>query len=346
MKPSIEDLLAAPVGVALLDRLEAEHRPESFRPFEALPDSKPSAVLEAVKQVESMSLSELLSLALNAAESIAGPWSGGAPGSLALAYALVPARVAIAEALWERFADDLIRPMDPALKQCWLSDTAGRDPEAGFRDFGRVYGNGEFTWGGFWTITDPPPEIHDDLISTWEMFPGPITRWRLPVHPDIRLWTIDHPSDWARLVESYPKVASEGHSGWELPGPNQHLAEIRDLCAIENQHAARSTLSRHLLPDWRAVANEYDGVYLSWAGFLTAEGFVCDLADGGVTMLRYWGSERTLWLGDVFGIPEPLISPELSGSVCGTVGRDADKGDGVRTVTDLRWMSVTLGRSP
>ncbi len=291
-----------------------------------------------------MSSGQLLSAALEAAESIAGPWSGGAPDSLALAYTKAPARVAIAEALQDRFADDLLGSSEPALQQCWITDTKEWEPVARFRDFDRVYSNGEFVWDGFWTVTDPPPEIHDDLISAWEMMPGPITRWLLPVRPDTRLWTIDHPSDWVRLVESYPKAASQGHLGWELPGPNQHMAEIRGLCAVETQHAARAGSVHHVLPDWGAVASEYDGVHLTWAGFVTTEGFVSDLADGGVTMLRYWGSERTLWLRDVFGIPEPLVSPKLSGCVSEIVGSDADAGDEDRTRADLTWIAVTLGR--
>ena len=67
---------------------------------------------------------------------------------------------------------------------------------------------------------------------------------------------------------------------------------------------------RHrLVPDWAAVAADYDGVHLSWGGFLTAEGYVSDLDGGDVTMLRYWFSERTLWLRDVFGEPVPLDAP-------------------------------------
>jgi hypothetical protein len=346
MSPSLEDLLAAPVGVALLDRLEAQVRTEEFRPFDAFPDSKPETVGEAARRVESMALGELLSHVLDAAQRIAGPWSGGAPTSLALSYTLAPARVEIAEAVWRRFSDDLIGPLEPLLEQqCWLGDTSGWEKGTRYRDFTRVYGNGEFTWDGLWTVTDPPPEIHDGLISAWEMVPGPITRWCLPVNPDARLWTIAQPSDWVRLVESYPKVATESHSGWELPGPNQHLTEVRILSAVPNQHAVRSATSRHVLPDWVAVADDYDGVHLTWSGFLTAEGFVSDLADGGVTMLRYWGSERTLWLRDVFRAPEPLASPELSGSISGTTGQNADTGDDARTVADLQWMVKESGRS-
>ena len=63
------------------------------------------------------------------------------------------------------------------------------------------------------------------------------------------------------------------------------------------------------MPDWAAVAAEFDGVHLSWAGFLSAEGYVSDLDGDDVTMLRYWFSERTLWLRDVFGEPIPLEAP-------------------------------------
>ena len=342
MKPSIEDLLASPVGVSLLDRLEAEHRPESFLPFEAFPDSNPSAVLQAAERAALMPLGELLLLALDAAYQIAGPWNPSAPESLALAYRLAPSRMAIAVAVWDRLARSLIRPFDPTLQECWISQADRDDRIARFGDFSWVYGNGEFTFDGFWTVTDPPPPIHDGLILTWELMPGPITRSRLPVHPDIRLWTVDHPSDWVRLVESYPKIATTSHLGWELPGPNQHREEIRSLCAVDGQHAARVAPLRQVLPDWREVANDYDGVHLSWAGFLTTEGFVSDLTDGGVTMLRYWGSERTLWLRDVFGSPEPLTSPELSGCVSGIVGGGVDA---VLATMDRRWIAEALGRA-
>ena len=38
------------------------------------------------------------------------------------------------------------------------------------------------------------------------------------------------------------------------------------------------------------------------------------------------GSERTLWLRDVFGNPNPSTSPELSGRVSDMVGSDATRG--------------------
>ena len=124
------------------------------------------------------------------------------------------------------------------------------------------------------------------------------------------------------------------HHGWELPGPNQHGAEVARLARVVGQHAVRTSVNRHVLPDWTAVAETYDGVHLSWAGVLTAEGFVSDLPGGGVTMLRYWSSERTLWLRDAFGEPEPLAAPALSGRVSGLRGIDVAHGHETRVDRD------------
>lgn len=73
--------------------------------------------------------------------------------------------------------------MDREGQQWWTSATRGdpaMDRRRLFQDYREVYGNGEFTWAGLWTVTDPPPEVHDDLVSVWEIFLGPISRWRLP----------------------------------------------------------------------------------------------------------------------------------------------------------------------
>ncbi len=343
MTVAVDDLLAAPVGVALLDRIEALHRDE-FRPFDAFPVSDPNAIQRGAAHVAHMTFGELLALALRAAQYLAGPWSPGAPNSLAYAFALATTRQPIAEAICERFGAALAEPFDPRSQQCWLSDNPrGYVAERAFADFSRVYGNGEFTWDGFWTVTDPPVEAHDGLVSAWEMHPGPITRWSLPVRHGALLWTVDRPSDWVRLVETYPKVARGPHAGWELPGPSQSMTDVGALAAVRDQHALRTVVTRHILPDWEAVAQDYQGVHLSWGGFLTTEGYVADVGHGGVTMLRYWGSERTLWLADVFGDPQPLDAPELSGE-SGTIGLDASWGDDVRTAQDLADIATTLGR--
>lgn len=344
MVPVVDEILAAPVGVALLDRLELAER-GMFCPFDALTDSDPEPVERAVATVGTKPVGQLLHTALDAADRLAGPWSGGAPDSLALAYELAPARRSLAEALWKRFGESLAGPMD--VQEHWLSR---REPDMtivpGFIDFSRVYGNGEFTWSGFWTASAPAGEIHDDLVAAWEIVPGPISRWRMPVNPGARVWNIDHPSDWVRLVGTFPKVATEPHAGWEPPGPNQHRSDVARLASIPEQHGVRTMLDRHVLPDWDAVASEYDGVHLSWAGFITTEGFVNDLGDRGATMLRYWSSERTLWLRDVFGEPEPLQAPLLTGNVSGALGIDVTRDNEDRAASDRAEIAVRLNRPP
>jgi hypothetical protein len=50
------------------------------------------------------------------------------------------------------------------------------------------------------------------------------------------------------------------------------------------------------MPDWAAVATDWDAVHLSWLGLVTTEGRVIELDDGDVTIMRNWCSERTTWL--------------------------------------------------
>jgi hypothetical protein len=57
-------------------------------------------------------------------------------------------------------------------------------------------------------------------------------------------------------------------------------------------------------------------------------------------MVRYWGRERTSWLNDVFGVPEPLEAPELSGRINGDLGIDADD----RRANDVRTLGALVGR--
>jgi hypothetical protein len=305
-------LLVAPVGVALLAVLEGEVRDGlPAWPWQVPTDSDPNAVRAAADAVSTRSFGSLLAAAVDAATIRVGPWISGAADTLALAYRHAADRAPIARAIDERFGVDLHAPLAVDAQQWWHS---GRDTsfftEPRFRAFDQVYGAGQFTWAGLWTVSDPPPEVHADLVSAWELDPDPVSRWHLPVRPGARVLEIHRPQDWTMLVATHP-ATGRSHPEWELPGLNQHPGELRELTAIPGQHASRTSIHRHLVPDWALVAADYDGVHLSWAGFLTTEGFVSDLGDGDVAMLRYWFSERTHWLTDAFGEPVPLGAPSF-----------------------------------
>jgi len=73
---------------------------------------------------------------------------------------------------------------------------------------------------------------------------------------------------------------------------------------------------------------------------MTTEGYLSDLPDGSVTMLRYRFSERTLWLADVFGDPvpgPPLVMPRGVGSGEGSLSDE-------RRRSDLEVLNAALGR--
>lgn len=340
----VDGLLSAPGGAALLARLEIDQRTD-VAPFEVAADSDPDAVARAVRWVAENPFGEVAERIVDAAETIAGPWTSGAPSRVAACVRLACERESIAIEVVRRFDADLNRPSALGAQEWWSSapQPTSRQNRARFDNFEHVYGSGEYPWAGLWTVTDPPGEAHDALLSAWEIFPGPITRWRLPVRADARVWEIRRPEDWSRLVRTYPTPARHAHGGWALPGPNQHLDDIRGLLAVPGQNAVRVSSKTHLLPDWSAVAADYDGVHLSWAGFVTTEGRICDLEAGTVTMLRFWGSERTLWLADVFGRPEPLPAPRLSGRINDDRGADAFA-DPSRHAADLATLAAALGR--
>lgn len=307
----VEAVLEAPLGLTLLADVERRvhyDRPDrDSRPY--LPGSS-EAVEAAVEAMAGSSFGQLVELAVFSSTFDAGPWNPDAPEAVAEAYRLADARAPIAIALNDRFGPALHVPIGRDQQQWWRS---GHEPALPtgplFRSYERVYDAGQFSWAGLWTVTDPPAEAHEQLVDTWEFHEGPVSRWHLPLDSDARVFEIRRPSDWVRLVTEHPKDAATHSEHWELPSVNQDRSEISDLLLMPGQRAARAKIGRHLVPDWRSVADAYDGVHLSWAGFITSEGCISDLGGGDVAMLRYWFSERTHWLHDVFGEPQPLGAP-------------------------------------
>ncbi len=339
-----DEVMRCPASVALLEALEAEQRTDVSW-FSALTTADASAVEQAAAATAALTWGELVKCLVSAAERIGGPWQPEALPHLALAFQLAPARRPIADAIAAHFAA-APREIDLGAQEWWLTDSSNRVLRPAFCRSHYVYCCGEFTWNGIWTVTSPPPEVHDDLIDVWEMFPGPVSRWRVPIQTNARVFEVNRPTDWARLVTEFPLQASRPHGGWELPGPNQPRDEARQLELVSAGLAVR-TRAEVFMPDWAAVADAFDGVHLSWIGKLTCDGRVIDLPQLGehaVSIVRYWGSERTLWLNDVFGTPSPLVAPALTGRINGDTGIDAGESRRLRVDTDS--IAALLGRDP
>lgn len=69
-------------------------------------------------------------------------------------------------------------------------------------------------------------------------------------------------------------------------------ADWHDLCV---RYPAKGTKDSRLVPNWGAVAEEWDGVHLSLGGFLAAEQNRYESA-AGWSMLDFWHAEQTFWL--------------------------------------------------
>ncbi len=346
----VEAILEAPIGVVLLGRLEscAIHRDTCHN----LPDTSPRGVEAAVALVETMPFGEFIDLVVYCSVIDAGPWVEP-QRTAAEAYRDASQRAPIACAISERFGDELHNQFDGAAQQWWTTTSLWQHTTAPlFQNYEHVYYAGQFTWAGLWTVSDPPPFAHAQIASAWEMWDGPLTRWHLPPKPGVRIYEINRPEDWANLVVAHPRQAASRSECWELPSINRdrhHLDHdgLELLFNTPGQRASRRTMRNQLVPDWRSVAEHYDAVHLSWAGFITSEGCITDLDDGDVTMLRYWFAERTHWLADVFGEPEPALPPfipwELEDGSPSTV-RIGDEEE--RQQRDRIHLDELLGRRP
>ena len=357
----VEALTEAPMGVALLAEIESQAWPR-WRRRDA--DSDAEAVDLAVDWVGGTSLGEILRLAVWVGDSHVSPWNSDAPADLAACYRRAETRRPIAAAVGQRFGDVLHAPMDAESQEWWTTDYSPR-----------IVGRLEIG-GLLWTVSRLPPEVHDEFLVAWEFHPPPTSRWQVEIEGRPRVKEIHRPADWIDLVERWPDADSPMFErfgdNWAFksprpPTPRPFLSRLlstrrprrpgrdpydpdahnRELLDAPGQHAAYPAPARLVGADWRAAAEHYDAVHLSWAGFLTTEGYVSELADGSVTMMRGFASESTLWLTDRFApVPaSPLDAPEglTEEGGCRDLGISVAADDS-RAAWDMINLEVLLGR--
>ena len=90
----------------------------------------------------------------------------------------------------------------------------------------------------------------------------PLAWWSIRFLEEVRVFEIHGPSDWHSLCVGYPAIGTDDD---------------------------------RLVPNWGAVAQEWDGVHLSLGGLLTAEQHRYE-SPVGWTMLEFWYAEQTYWL--------------------------------------------------
>lgn len=97
--------------------------------------------------------------------------------------------------------------------------------------------------------------------------------------PEVRVLEVHSSEDWATLVSQYPLSArwARRRVWWESTGREEHW----------------------LLPDFAAVAADYDAIHVSVHGYLSTAGRAIEL-ERGATVLAGWSPDATYWLTDAF----------------------------------------------
>jgi hypothetical protein len=108
--------------------------------------------------------------------------------------------------------------------------------------------------------------------------------WPVAPRAGARVYEIGGPGQWAALVDRYPLevTRSRRHDWWRATGQAR----------------------RWLIPDYAAVAADWDAIHVSVAGYLTTAGLPVP-AGGAHTMLAGWDPDATWWLTDVLTRTSP-----------------------------------------
>ena len=138
---------------------------------------------------------------------------------------------------------------------------------------------------GFWTsrAVAPVPALH--LVCAEETGDERVVVWALRIAAGARVLEIRAPADWARLVESAPVDVTMSR-----------LGDWRSWTGHEGPF---------YLPDWRVVAEDFDGIHVTVGGYLATRGVAVPVADG-YSVLAGWDPDASLWLRDVIETVEQV----------------------------------------
>ena len=102
----------------------------------------------------------------------------------------------------------------------------------------------------------------------------PLAWWTLRLTENLRVFEVRGPADWHKLCVGYPEVGKDSRTHRPRAGGEDG----------------------RLVPNWGAVAEEWDGVHLSLGGLLTTEQNRFETSEGW-SMLEFWHAEQAYWLG-------------------------------------------------
>lgn len=180
-------------------------------------------------------------------------------------------------------------PVDaPAELERWKAHTIASEERA-LRDRPT---DPEAAWSGEWWST-PPRTLTTSTRGLGDL--GPIGLWLMEDNPGwerassravsvpdgVRVYEIDGPAAWARLCRERPvDVTGEKRHDW---------------------YRTTGRAGTWVVPDWSAVAREYDAVHLTMTGYLQAAGTAIAVDETRASVIAGWAPDETFWLTDVLG---------------------------------------------
>jgi phage baseplate assembly protein W len=147
----------------------------------------------------------------------------------------------------------------------------------------------------------PPPEVPGDAARGWEAYAqrsvvGIFTATRFGATSGMHAEVANDVGDWDPqypLTEHDIEVADGARVFHVTGAADWHRLATTFPAPMRGSDAAG--VVNEVSPDWRLVAEQWDGVHLTFGGLLCAL-FVPVTSEAGTTTLWTWESERTLWL--------------------------------------------------
>ncbi len=179
-----------------------------------------------------------------------------------------------------------------ALVRAWLADTRGNERSA----------------------HDRPKDPADWYSGRWWSSPArsrlPVTTRGLPALGAVALVLVEDGMAW-QSARCWPVAAQDAARVYEITGPAQ-WAELVDRYPLDVSRSRRHDwwratgwAGRWLIPDYSAVAADWDAIHISVAGYLTTAGIASPAGSGARTMLAGWDPDATWWLNDVLSFTSP-----------------------------------------
>lgn len=298
MAPAATPGVRGLVDRARMRRERARLQRERRRPV--APDELAAAIAAApLPSIAPTALVEALSRSVDDAKAWQPPDGNEAVlASDAVCAALMPLAALVAESPFARGWADAAQPQQWALDR--KDGRLGSDPVPAPADALAVWREaveteelryvaarqrGEVGGGPWWSM---PPGYLSRATAAWPEFGpaglyleedsrGSSTVCATPVGaPPAKTYEITDAESWSLLCTDYPlDVTASRDYLW------------RDSIGHSD---------RWVIPDWQAMAADWDGVHLTIAGYLAAATTLIDVSDGTASVIAGWGPDETVWL--------------------------------------------------